>query len=117
MRWWAVQLLVEDRKASATVLKRFAEMAARDGSPFVRLALVSALQRLPLQERWPIVTALAMHQEDSSDANLPFMLWYALEPMVPADYARSVQLMEQTKIPLLRQFISRRISESYMAAK
>jgi hypothetical protein len=117
MRWWAIQLLVEDRKVPPAVLSRFLQMAKADPSLMVRLALASALQRLPIQDRWDIVTALASHEEDANDQNLPLMVWYAIEPMVPADYERSVQLMAKTKIPLVRQFISRRITSGYMAAQ
>jgi putative membrane-bound dehydrogenase-like protein len=116
MRWWAIQLLVEDKRVSSPVLKEFVQLARKDPSPMVRLALASALQRLPIQDRWDVVTALVAHEEDAKDQNLPLMVWYAIEPMVPTDSARSVKLMGQTKIPVVRQFISRRIAAS-MARK
>jgi putative membrane-bound dehydrogenase-like protein len=111
VRWWATQFLCEERKASPAVLARFAEMARLDPSPMVRLGLASALQRLPLPDRWEMAIALAAQAEDSADQNLPLMLWYAVEPLVPADPARAVQLAARCKIPLLRQFISRRLAE------
>lgn len=115
VRWWAIQLLVEDKRVSSSILNRFVQLARNDSSPMIRLALASALQRLPTQDRWDVVTALVAHEEDTKDQNLPLMYWYAIEPIVPTDYSRSVQLMSQTKIPLVRQFISRRITSSYMA--
>jgi hypothetical protein len=117
MRWWAIQLLVEDKKAAPGTLTRFLEMAKTDPSPMVRLALASALQRLPVQDRWAIAAALVAHEEDVQDQNLPLMVWYAIEPMVPTDYSRSIDLMGKSKIPIIRQFISRRISSSYMASQ
>ena len=47
MRGWAVRLLVEEGQASETTAARLAEMARKDDSPAVRLALASGLQRLP----------------------------------------------------------------------
>ena len=37
----------------------------------VRLYLASALQRLPVEDRWDILAGLLGHSEDSSDHNLP----------------------------------------------
>ncbi len=45
----------------------FRGLAASDPSPVVRLALASALQRLPLDARWAILEALIAHAEDASD--------------------------------------------------
>ena len=47
VRGWAVRLLLEDRKASGTRCWKLANMASKDPRRVVRLALASALQRLP----------------------------------------------------------------------
>jgi len=111
IRAWAIQLLCERDTPAKEIRDRFAAMAAKDESPVVRLYLASALQRLPLDDRWPIISALVMRSEDASDANLPPMYWYALEPLVAADKAKALALMPQAKIPLIRQFIARRLAE------
>jgi putative membrane-bound dehydrogenase-like protein len=89
-----------------------AQRAARDASPLVRLHLASAMQRLPTGDvlRWELATALASRAEDQDDPNLPRMIWYGIEPLVPADRTRAVQLLAQTKIPLVRQLIARRLA-------
>jgi hypothetical protein len=110
VRGWAVRLLLEDRKASAAVLARLAEMANGDASAWVRLALASGLQRLPLEQRWAIAEGLAGHDEDAKDANLPLMLWYSVEPLAAADPERAAKLLARTRIPLVRQNIARRIA-------
>jgi hypothetical protein len=111
LRWWAVTLLVEDRRASPPVLQKFAELARTDPSAFVRLGLASALQRLPVADRWAVATALAAHAEDASDACLPLMLWYGLEPAVAADPARATAFLARCSFPVVRQFIARRLAE------
>ena len=63
---------------------RFAELARTDPSPVVRLYLASALQRLPLENRWEILAGLVGHAEDAADHNLPLMYWYAAEPLAAA---------------------------------
>ena len=110
MRAWAIQLELEDKVLSDSVLKRLTEMAADDSSAVVRLYLSSALQRLPNESRWGIVTALAARAEDVNDHNLPLMIWYGTEPLVAEDSKRAMELALQTKIPLLRSYILRRAS-------
>jgi hypothetical protein len=77
-----------------------------------RASAASALQRLPHADRWAIATGLAGHAEDADDANLPLMTWYGIEPLVKTDLPRSLKLAGEAKIPLLRQFISRRAAGS-----
>jgi hypothetical protein len=111
VRWWAVQLLVENRSVSRAVRDQFTQMARTDRSALVRLALASALQRLPLAERWETATALAAHDEDAGDPNLPWMIWYAIEPAVGADRVRAVEFMAASKLQFVRQCVSRRLAE------
>jgi hypothetical protein len=110
VRGWAVRLDLDDRPASPAVLAKLAELAQSDPSPVVRLHLASALQRLPLEQRWPVAEALVAHAEDATDANLPLMVWYGVEPLVPTDKARIARLMAKTKIPTVREYIARRLA-------
>jgi len=112
VRAWAVRLLCEPGRASGRTLERFAAMAREDASPFVRLHLASALQRLPFKDRWAIADGLVSHAEDVSDPNLPLMTWYGIEPMVKSDTPRALKLAGQCQIPLIRQFIARRAAEA-----
>ena len=110
LRAWAVQLLCEHKNPGAQTLLEFARMAREDTSPLVRLYLASAMQRLPLAQRAPVLKALLAHEEDAGDQNLPLMYWYAAEPVVAADNAVAVQLLAACKIPKVRQFITRRMT-------
>jgi putative membrane-bound dehydrogenase-like protein len=110
LRSWAVRLLCEERNPSPAAVEKFSAMAASDASPLVRLFLASMLQRTPLALRWPIVEKLSQHAEDVEDPNLPLMIWYGTEPLVTSDLARSAKLAADSKIPLLRQSIARRIA-------
>jgi putative membrane-bound dehydrogenase-like protein len=108
VRVWAIRLLLEDRGRG--VADRLTEMAKKEKSAAVRLALASALQRMALKDRWELAEALASHGEDAMDANLPLMMWYAVEPLVAADPDRAAGLLLKVKVPLLRQYIARRIA-------
>jgi hypothetical protein len=111
MRWWAVQLLGEDKVFPPVVLQRFTNMARDEKSSFVRLSIASVLQRVPVAARLTIAQGLLSHAEDASDASLPLMIWYGIEPAVAEQRAQAVPLMGQTKIPLVRELIARRLAE------
>jgi putative membrane-bound dehydrogenase-like protein len=110
IRGWTVRLMVEDKRISHQAAMRLAELARSDKAMSVRLALASALQRLPHEQRWAVAEALAGHAEDATDANLPLMLWYGIEPLVPDHSEKAARLLTKCKIPLVRQNIARRIA-------
>jgi len=111
VRSWAVRLALDDETVSDGVRESLLHLALTDSSPVVRLALASGLQRLPPAERWPLAEALASHGEDASDASLPLMIWYGVEPLVMADPPRALVLAHSAKLPLIRQYIARRLSD------
>jgi hypothetical protein len=110
VRVWAVRLLVDGRCISQGVRDKFAALARHERAAAVRLALASALQRLPLADRWSVAAALAARAEDATDANLPLMIWYGVEPLVSADPERAATLLAGARIPLVRRYIARRIA-------
>ena len=110
LRAWAIQLLCENRRPSGNVRNELVRLAKADESPLVRLYLASAMQRLPVVQRVPVLAALLAHAEDAKDQNLPLMYWYATEPVVAADKKAALQLLSVCKIPKVRQFITRRMA-------
>ena len=117
LRAWAIQLLCENRKPSEVARAEFARMAHEDKSPLVRLYLASAMQRLLLKQRVPVLAHLLAHTEDKDDQNLPLMYWYATEPVVAADRVAAVKLLTVCQIPKVRQFITHRMATGRTAGK
>ncbi len=109
VRGWSLQLASEDRSAGDALLARMAELAAQDASPIVRLYVASAVQRMPVEKRAPILAGLLSHAEDADDHNLPLLYWYGVESVVAADAKAGALLLAKNKIPKLRTFISRRM--------
>jgi putative membrane-bound dehydrogenase-like protein len=112
LRRWAVRLMVEQGTAPPAALEKLPQLARSDPAPSVRLALASALQRLPLADRMPLAGALASHGEDAGDANLPLMIWYGIEPLAGTE-TRAAALLAKARIPLVRQYVARRLAEEH----
>ncbi len=105
VRAWAIQLGTERPNALAISAAKLTELATRDPSPAVRLAVASAVPALPLNQRWHVAAALAAHGEDATDRFLPKMVWNALAPTVVADLPRALDLAARTPLPSLADSI------------
>ena len=108
IRGWTVQLLAEPSAVSPRVLAAFNELSRSERTPFVRLYLASALQRLPVDQRWDIAEALASQGDDALDHNLPYLIWYGVKDLVPTDPRRALRLASTSRIPLVTEYIYRR---------
>lgn len=90
-------------------LEKLTKMAQEDSSGLVRLTLASTLQRIPKDERLSLAKALASHQGDASDHNMPYLVWFgchSLGEQLP-------ELVASTEWPLLLQWSARAMGEKY----
>ncbi len=112
VRGWGIQLGLDSKLAASAVSpSKLAKMAAAEKSQVTRLYFASAAQRIPVEQRWELVTSLLANAADASDHNLPLMIWYAAEPLAEQDAERSlvVGLSATKTIPLVRNNMMRRI--------
>ncbi|HXZ14629.1 MAG TPA: PVC-type heme-binding CxxCH protein, partial [Roseiarcus sp.] len=116
VRTWAVRLLGDGKPPSAAAAADFAVLAARDSSGLVLLYLASALQELPLADRWKLASALASRSEFASDRMLPLMIWYGIEPAVPENPDRALRIVESSPMLPLVRCIARRLTEDMRQA-
>ncbi|MBL9151964.1 MAG: VCBS repeat-containing protein [Verrucomicrobiales bacterium] len=107
VRAWAVRAI---DGTSAALNAVATGLAPAEASPVVRRELASLLQRLPSAARWDLAAALLARGEDATDHNIPLLLWYGVEPLVPEAPERALTLAGAAKIPLVRQFIYRRLA-------
>lgn len=63
------------------IWNRLFEMAETDQSGIVLLTLASTLQRLPIEQRIRLATALVKRPELGDDRDLPSLVWYGLIPV------------------------------------
>jgi putative membrane-bound dehydrogenase-like protein len=112
VRAWAIRLLLDDpATATGETHTALAKLAEGESSPYVRLALASALQRVPLPNRAAIAGPLLAHEEDTADHNLPLMLWSGIAPLAEETPEVIITLAENAVIPAPRQLIARRLGE------
>ncbi|MFS8616408.1 MAG: DUF6807 family protein [Solitalea sp.] len=108
IRAWAIQLICEDNRVPVKAMAKFYRMAAADPSPVVRLYLAAALQRINDFSRFTLASELVQHATDSSDHNLPKMIWYGIESLMEVNPSRTLDLALKCEIPLLTRHIARR---------
>lgn len=111
VRVWAIRLLGDQKQISPEVQTKLVELARKDASGLVRLYLASALQRLPLDQRWPLALALVQRGEDVDDPQQPLMLWYGIEAAVPSHPDRALEVLRVCKYPTVRRLLTRRLTE------
>jgi putative membrane-bound dehydrogenase-like protein len=116
VRAWAVEIEAELFAAPGGTeridSKRFGQRAVREESAVVRRAFASAAQRMVVAERWDVLAGLLSHAEDATDHNLPYLYWYALEPLCEKEPAKALKLAADGKIPFVFQCAARRVGAS-----
>ncbi|MHC4993503.1 MAG: PVC-type heme-binding CxxCH protein, partial [Planctomycetota bacterium] len=112
LRAWTIQLVCEDGQATSQQLATFATMARDDPSPVVRLYLASVLGQLPNADRWAIAENLVTRGDDAKDVNIPFVLWYGVEPLVADNPERALSMARASQIPTVANYITRRAASS-----
>ena len=110
IRTWAIKLLCDQEALSKKTQKRLIEMGGQDKAGLVQLQLASALQQLPLEDRWPLANALVSQDTFAKDPVFPLLVWYGINPAVTENRNAALKLVAQCKIPKVRQFIARRLA-------
>jgi hypothetical protein len=107
---WTATKLSDFGREKSVPLREFARMARQDPSPLVRLYLASGLQRVSAEKRWDVLAGLLANADDATDQNLPWMVWYAAEPVVALDMSRALGAALDSKLPRLFAFTVQRIA-------
>ena len=106
VRAWGVRLLCDAGSAGTGRGRAIRATGQNRPSPKVRLSLASALAAHSARSTMAVAEPLASHKEDASDAMLPLMIWYGVEPLVPVDQRRAVARRPTCEIPIVRRFVA-----------
>ena len=111
--WWPrmIARVRADRGAQPLEPKLPQLADANSNDSLVRLHTASAMQRLPLDARFPFAIALAAHAEDANDRQQPLMIWFGIEPAIAAHPDQAIALAMSSKIPTVRRLVTRRLTE------
>lgn len=126
MRCWAIRLLSETwptdtaygtrpsgrESADNELVELLLKAAAREKSSKVKLDLASLLQRLPYRWRPQLAASISTNATDSSDHNLPLMIYYGLIPTAESHPDELVEAMSSCKLEDTLRLVSRRLADS-----
>lgn len=114
LRAWAVRLLVDREPVEVATQQALCRCAEQESSPYVRLYLTSALQRLAVEDR-PALAEPLLRRLEPDDHNLPLLLWYGIEPVVAKFPETAIRWLTLTTSAKLRRFIVRRLAADWEA--
>jgi len=110
LRVWAVRLLSDRDLLHGSNIAQLTKLAEIEKSGLVQTHLASTLQKLPAEQRWGIAANLTRSPQFHDDRVLPLMVWYGIEDAVPANWKQAIELAGSSQIPLVRQYIARRVT-------
>ena len=111
VRAWAVRMMADGQnEISDDMFEQMSRMAGMDESGLVRLYLASSLNRMSADRAFRLTSILASHAKDKLDSMQPNLLWFGIEPFVLKNPKAAIELAIESKIPLLRENIARRIA-------
>ncbi len=94
--------------AGADDVSELARRAEQESDAAERRKLASYLQQIEPNSRWEIIQKLASHGIDAKDRNIPYLIWYALEPLVEIDPDRAFTIASGSAFSDLKRFVIRR---------
>ncbi len=110
IRSWAARFLVERSDAAELAAPALVQLAKTDPEPRMLAHLAGVVPRLAPDVAWALVRELVARPESAADHTLELLIWYALEPLIPAHAREVAGLMPSASTPLLRKFIARRLT-------
>ena len=113
VRSWAIRLIGEDGHPTKDQFRKISDLA-RDGvSRLVRLYVASTFPRFSEDQQWALAEELVTDFGYVSDQNLPYMIWYALLPLVESNPARALGLLSNCSDSQVYKNIVRRIASDF----
>jgi putative membrane-bound dehydrogenase-like protein len=113
VRSWAVRLIGEGGEPSQEQFKRI-RMIAKDGrSLLARMYVASTFPRFSEAKQWTLAQDLLLDFGYEEDQNLPYMIWYALRPLVSNNPVRALGFLDTCHDLQVYKNIVRRIATDF----
>ena len=102
---WLIRMMAElQHPATAEVCKGLA-----NAKPIIQRSIASVIPTLQRREQWDVLAEVFQFSPDAADHNLPYLYWYALEPLCAENPAKALKLAADGKIPFVFQCAARRV--------
>ncbi|WP_168563668.1 PVC-type heme-binding CxxCH protein [Crateriforma spongiae] len=112
IRRWAIHHATQQSDVTRDVAARIAEIASTEPNASVRRKIASSTQKIAPEQRLPILRSLAKHTIDANDRNLPWLFWYAMEPLVQDHPNECLEIAMESQMKPLPDFVIRRTAET-----
>jgi len=113
VRSWAVRLIGEEDHPTAKQFEKIRKLASDGESRLVRLYVASTFPRFSESQKWILAKDLLLDFGYASDQNLPYMIWYALLPLVEANPDRAMEFLASCSDAQVYKNIARRIASDF----
>lgn len=113
VRSWAVRLIGEEGYPTEDQFRKIRGLASDGESQLVRLYVASTFPRFSETQKWALAGDLVRDFGYISDQNLPYMIWYALLPLVEADPDRAMEFLSICSDAQVYKNIVRRIASDF----
>lgn len=117
VREWAVRLLGDRKKVSPALSGRLILLAAKETSLTVRSQLASTAKRLAGPVSIAIIQNLIRNHDDSNDADIPLLIWWAMEAKTGTDRDALISIFADKGIwqkRLVQDMLLKRLMQRYI---
>lgn len=114
VRMWTIRLLGDKNEVSKAISEKLKKLAIEESHAEVRSQLASAAKRLPAKIAIEIIAGLLHSEKDTSDPDIPLLLWWALESKVEDNLQEVLALFEQRELwdnIILREMLSKNLAK------
>lgn len=116
VRAWTVRLIGDTKKLSPEMLPQVSALARDEQSASVRNQLACSAKRWPASLAMPVIRELLKHDEDANDAQIPLLIWWAIEDKAVTNQSEVIGLLSNVadwNQPLMRAHILERLARRY----
>lgn len=118
VRTWVVRSVGDSKHLPSDLREDFVRLAREDSSPILRSQLACSARRFDGPDCLAILKPLLLRADDNDDAQIPLLLWWALESKAASDTNAILTMFESREIwgaPVVRSTITSRLARRYAA--
>ncbi|SMC95055.1 putative membrane-bound dehydrogenase domain-containing protein [Pedobacter africanus] len=119
VRNWAVRLAGDHKLRSPVFSKHLIRLAETEADPETRSQIAATAKRLPGRIAIPVIECLLKSGDDATDADIPLLIWWAIEAKAEADRDKVLGMFQQAavwKSKTIQNTVLKRLIQRYVMA-